>query len=1071
MKSSNYLFKIFLSIIFLSFSSLVFSAGTILKTSEEFKFKQAAGFDSEEPYSQVWHYKNSTYLVWIDAKYRAWVTQVTDGKVVTVPVDAQPDYLVQADGHHRFALGVDKSGYIHVTGDMHHYSDLTTGVITPYPTRYQKKKILYWRSNNPEDVTGGFTFQGETFNTAIPGGGWILGRFFTDNNGELFYSSHVHAYESSNNLGQMAVGLYKYNATSKSWTSIGGLASKTDPYLSHLYPVFYWEDSGSSGGWFQNYQASFKFDKNNKMYFAVTSNTNPALAGANRLLFAMSDDGGLTWKKANGKVIGPLPLRGIDNLPSTADVVIDSGTTNFLGAKPGLVVDKNGKPGISIDTKWYVWNGSAWTQDTKLNFGTIPSTDTAYRLSNNELITNSLGYNKLTRTASFDDISIGYDFIGYNHLSCLDDYGLRNSNTIYGISQKDDNSYEAILKTTMESAPLPTGWTSQDIDAVGFPFGGNTGYSNGNFVMTSYGDGLNNQNDSFHFAYKKMRGDGTITTQVSPLQLANGRGGVMMREALTPNAKRAGVWINANKSIIFSARSTVGSYSSDSETPNITPPYWVRLVRAGDVFTGFISPDGTTWKQIQSATIPMNQDIYVGFALASYRFKWYMDATTFSNVSAPADICQHAIPSVSMSPSSQTGNAGDSVNYTFNIKNNDPAACNASTFTLSTILASGLTGTIDQQSVSLAAGASTSTVIHVSSPTTTAPGTYAVAATATNSESTSATASTSGTYILKSPCVTAWPLVSLSPMTQTGPAGGTVSYVVSVANKDSDSCATTSFNLASTLPANISGGLDANTLSLAPGTSGTANLKLSSATTTPANSYKFTVRAGNDTASSAADGTYVVTNDACVISPPTITISPSTLTTSGVRPVNYVVSITNNDTAKCTTRLFSFSTDTSNYYLKGWMEPYNIRLAPQTSATSLITLTPTTDLKEGTYTISTYTQNGGLAKTNLVYQAAEAVSVNTATDQAVYDRKATTYNAALYASVYSNNVLLPNVPIEATLTWPNGTSQTIKTTNGAGTRTFFQDIQMQSQVGIYNFSVIATYQGKQIKSNVMFSVR
>ncbi len=957
MNFSNSLFKIFLLFILLSISSLVFSEGSILKTNEEFTFKQAAGFNAEEPYSQVWHYKNSTYLVWVDEKYRAWVTQVTDGKAVTVPVDAQPDYLVQADGHHRFALGVDKSGYIHVTGDMHHYSDLSTGVITPYPVRYQKKKILYWRSNKPEDVSGGFSFRGDTFDTAIPGGGWILGRFFTDNNGELFYSSHVHAYESSNNLGQMAVGLYKYNTNTQSWVSIGGLASKIDPYLSHLYPVFYWEDSGMSGGWFQNYQASFKFDKTNRMYFAVTSNTNSALPGANRLLFAMSDDGGLTWKTANGKVIGPLPLRGIDNLPNTADVVEDSGTTKFFGAKPGLIVDKNGKPGISIDGKWRVWNGNAWTQDTKQNFGSMLSADTGYRLPNNNLIMNALGFNKLLRTETFDTPSIGYDFIGYKRLACLDDFGLRNSNTIYGVGEKEDGSNETILKTTIESAPLPAGWANQDIDTVSMPYGGNAGYSNGNFVLTSFGEGFDGTSDSFHYAYKKMRSNGTITAKVSPLELANGRGGIMMRETLDADAKHVSVLINANKNINFYARNTIGGYANSAETPNIPAPYWVRLVRAGDVFTGYISPDGNTWKQIQSATISMNQDIYVGFALASYRQKWFMDATTFGNVSVPADICDHVNPSLSFSPASQAG-----------------------------------------------------------------------------------------------------------------PAGGTVSYVVSVVNKDSELCAATNFDLTSVLPTNITGSLDVAKLLLVPGATGTTNLKLNSTVSTPASSYKFSVKAVNGALSTVAEGTYSITN-ACVMSAPTITISPSSKTTSGVTPANYVVSILNNDTPACAIRLFSFSTDTTNYYLKSWMEPYNIRLAPGKTANSLLTLTPAEGLKPGTYSPSTYTQNGGLGKTNLVYEAQQAVTVKTTTNQAVYDRKATVYNAALYASVLLNNQLVPNVPIEATLTWPNGTSQTISSNTGGGTRTFFQDIQMQSPVGIYNFSVTATYQGKNIRNNVMFSVR
>jgi hypothetical protein len=949
--------KFFLAVMLIICNSSVFADGSILKTSSEFTFKEAAGFGAEEPYSQVWHYKNSTYLVWVDEKLRAQVTQVTNGVAVTVPLDAQPDYLVQADGHHRFSLGIDKTGYVHITGDMHHYSDLSTGVITPYPARYQRKKILYWRSNKPEDISGGFSFRGDSFDTAIPGGGWILGRFFTDNNGELFYSSHVHAYEASDNKGQMAVGLYKFNATTQTWVSIGGLASKTDPYLSHLYPVFYWENSGMSGGWFQNYQASFKFDKANRMYFAVTGNTNSALGGANRLLFAMSDDGGLTWKKANGTIIGPLPLRGIDNLPNTADVVEDSGTTNFFGAKPGLIIDKNGKPGISLDGKWRTWNGKAWTIDAKQNFGSYLTADTGYRLATNDLILNSNTFNKLLRTESFDSPSIGYDFIGYKGLNCLDDYGLRNSGSVYGIGTKADGSSESILKTTIEPAPLPLGWANQDIDKAGLPYGGNAGYTNGSLVMTSFGGGIGDASDSFHFVYKKMRANGTIVTKVGALEWANGLGGIMMRETLDPGAKFASILINANKSINTVWRSVVGAYAYGVNSPNIPAPYWVKLVRLGDVFTSFISPDGSTWTQTQSSTIPMNQDIYVGFALSANGHGWYMDAATFTNISLPENICDRANP-----------------------------------------------------------------------------------------------------------------FVSLSPTTQTGPAGGSVTFKATIVDNDSSLCPVTDFNLASLLPSGVSGSLDVTKMSLLPGATGNANLKISSVSTTSAGNYAFTVSASNGALSGQANGNYSVTN-ACVMSAPTISVSPSTKTTSGLTPVNYVVSILNNDTTACATRLFSFSTDTTNYYLRSWMEPYNIRLAPGKTATSLVTLTPADGLKPDSYTISTTTQNGGLGKMTLVYQAAQALSVKVSTDKPVYDRIATTYNAALFASVLLNNQPLINLPIAATLTWPDGTSQTINTTTGGGTRTFYQDIQKQSQVGIYNFSVTSTYQGKTIANNVMFSVR
>lgn len=196
---------------------------------------------TSEPFTPLCHFKDSTFLVWVDANWRPWVTQLdSNGTPTTVPLDNNPDYTAQPDGHHRFSLGVDKLGYIHITGDMHHYFDGTTGVIHDYPARYQKQTILYWKSNQPMSVSGGFSFAGQYGSaTAIPGSGWMSGRFFTDNNGELYYSSQVHAYEAADNSGQMAVGLYKYDTSAKTWTAIGGVAPMTKPYISHQEKVFY----------------------------------------------------------------------------------------------------------------------------------------------------------------------------------------------------------------------------------------------------------------------------------------------------------------------------------------------------------------------------------------------------------------------------------------------------------------------------------------------------------------------------------------------------------------------------------------------------------------------------------------------------------------------------------------------------------------------------------------------------------------------------------------------------------------------------------------------------------------
>lgn len=623
----------------------------LFQTTIEFQPPSSpAGFTSAEPYSAVWSANKSTYFVWVDANYRVWVTQITNGTPTTVPVDIGTDYKVQPDGHHRFSLGVDTDGYIHVTGDMHHYSNLTTAVITPYPARYQKQSILYWKSNKPHDVTGGFTFAGGlNASTAIPGGGWMLGRFFADNNGVLYYSSMVHAYEASNNAGQNAVGLYRYNTATKTWSAIGAKAPITIPNMINVFPVFYWELSGlntngvGNDNWFQNHQPSFKFDKDNRLHFALTTNTNHNAYGANRLLYAVSPDSGLSWQKANGTRITGLPLRGIDGLPATADVVANSDAAPGLGASPGLIVDKNGMVGLSVDSVWRVWDGNTWNKNTKQNITGFYTGNYGYRLPNNDLLIVSGSTSKVMATTSFNNSPLGYDYLGYNGLVDLDDYGLRTTGEIHAVALTGQDK-QTLLKTTISEEALPDGWKGKDIWLDTPSYLGSASFKDGTFVINNYGKAIENQNDSLYFVYKKMSGDGEFSARVVDSSLSTplkgyARLGIMMRNSLAANSAEVGTILapgTDNKGALFNVRPVTNAWSYASANASIkTTPYWVKLVRKGNVFTGYTSPDGINWTLLQTATVAMNKDIYVGMVAASYAHGYVMATATFDNVTAP----------------------------------------------------------------------------------------------------------------------------------------------------------------------------------------------------------------------------------------------------------------------------------------------------------------------------------------------------------------------------------------------------------------------------------------------------
>ena len=71
--------------------------------------------------------------------------------------------------------------------------------------------------------------------------------------------------------------------------------------------------------------------------------------------------------------------------------------------------------------------------------------------------------------------------------------------------------------------------------------------------------------------------------------------------------------------VTWQSRSSTGGSTGNSATASLIAPYWVKLVRSGNTFTGYRSPDGVTWtQQGTSQTFTMATTAYVGLALTSH---------------------------------------------------------------------------------------------------------------------------------------------------------------------------------------------------------------------------------------------------------------------------------------------------------------------------------------------------------------------------------------------------------------------------------------------------------------------
>jgi len=169
-------------------------------------------------------------------------------------------------------------------------------------------------------------------------------------------------------------------------------------------------------------------------------------------------------------------------------------------------------------------------------------------------------------------------------------------------------------------------WVSEDIgDAAGGSVIQRTldGFYTGQVQIMGAGSDIWGTADGFQFYHQALTGNGTLIGHLTSLPSGTGidseaKAGLMMRNDLTPGSANAFIDIMGTFGARFSVRTAAGGSSARSGVSNITAPYWFKLTRVDNIFTGYSSPDGVTWTQVGApATIPMNNTIYVGMAVTS----------------------------------------------------------------------------------------------------------------------------------------------------------------------------------------------------------------------------------------------------------------------------------------------------------------------------------------------------------------------------------------------------------------------------------------------------------------------
>jgi regulation of enolase protein 1 (concanavalin A-like superfamily) len=164
---------------------------------------------------------------------------------------------------------------------------------------------------------------------------------------------------------------------------------------------------------------------------------------------------------------------------------------------------------------------------------------------------------------------------------------------------------------------LPAGWQNHDVGAASQT--GAVVYANGIYTVCGNGVGTGGTADIFQFLYQDTSGDCEIVARVnSMVHRGNAtQAGIMIRESLDAGSKHACMYITIGNGAAFEYRTATDHAAASSTVSGIQAPYWVKLVRQGDVLTGYTSPDGVAWSQLGSQTVSMNVNVQVGMAVAS----------------------------------------------------------------------------------------------------------------------------------------------------------------------------------------------------------------------------------------------------------------------------------------------------------------------------------------------------------------------------------------------------------------------------------------------------------------------
>ena len=197
-----------------------------------------------------------------------------------------------------------------------------------------------------------------------------------------------------------------------------------------------------------------------------------------------------------------------------------------------------------------------------------------------------------------------------------------------------DHSINAIFQPI--TTVLPNPWQDTNIGNTITP--SKIDYVNGTFKIETFGQDIYWNNDDFSYIYRPLNGNGEIIAKVSDLTGLHGwiKGGLMIRENLFDNSKHIMIVKTKSNGIASQFRINTGGASDNVNNSSLSNIEWLKVKRSNSTFTTYYSSNGEDWTILDTRTISMNNDVYVGLCASGANSNTPVKAT-FENVAVSGD--------------------------------------------------------------------------------------------------------------------------------------------------------------------------------------------------------------------------------------------------------------------------------------------------------------------------------------------------------------------------------------------------------------------------------------------------